>query len=113
MITKKKAHRSFPTIVIFSALVVSFLANFYDFNYVVASNTLGYSFLFNLVILQLLKKLKYCIYTILAMATLTIFNCFNLANELNFIDYDTYYLMYDTITIIIMFLTMLIYSVKK
>ncbi len=108
-----KIYRSLPTIVIFSALVVSFLSNFIDINFDGLGDLLGYSVSFNLCILYFLKKLKYCIHTILAMISLTIFNCFNILNAWGFIDYDTYYLTYDTTTIIIMFLTMLIYSVKK
>ncbi len=113
MITKKKLFRSFPTTVIYLAVVVSFMSNFYDFDFVLIGNSIGYSVLFNLVILYFLKQLKYCIHTRIAMLNLTLLSLYGLLNGLGVIDYDTYYLTYDTTTIIIMFLTMLIYSVKK
>ena len=109
----KKYTKYFPTTVIYLAVVVSFLNNFIDFTGVVPSNSIGYSLLFNLVIIYLLKKLKYCIHTRIAMCNLTALNVFNILNAWGLIDYDTYYLTYDLITLTIMFLTMLIYSVKK
>ena len=113
MITKKKLFRVFPTIVIYFAVVISFMANFYDFEYIVTGNSIGYSILFNLIIIYFLKKLKYCCHTIIAMCNLIVLNVFNILNAWNIIDYDTYYLTYDLITLAIMFLIMLIYSVKK
>ena len=108
----KSKLRHFPTIVIFSAVVVCFLANFFDISGVAVRNTIGFSIPFNLVIIYFLKKLKYCIHTVLGMCNLTILNLFNILNAYDIIDYDTYYLTYDLITLIIMFITMLIYSVK-
>ena len=113
MITKKKLFRVFPTIVIYFAVVISFMANFYDFEYIVTGNSTGYSILFNLAIIYFLKKLKYCCHTIIAVCNLIALNVFNILNAWNIIDYDTYYLTYDLITLAIMFLIMLIYSVKK
>ena len=113
MITKKKLFRTFPTIVIYFTVVVCFLANFYDFDYVVTGNLIGYSILFNLMLLYFLKQLKYCVHTRIAVCNLIALNVFNLLNAWSIIDYDTYYLTYDLITLTIMFLTMLIYSVKK
>ena len=110
---KKSKLKHLPTIVIFSAVVVSFLANFIDISGVFITNNIGYSIWFNLIIIYFLKKLKYCIHTILAMCNLTILNLFNILNAYDIIDYDTYYLTYDLITLIIMFMTMLIYSVKN
>ena len=103
----------FPTIVIYLAVVVSFLANFIDIIGYFASNTIGYSILFNLMLLYFLKQLKYCVHTRIAVCNLIALNVFNLLNAWSIIDYDTYYLTYDLITLTIMFLTMLIYSVKK
>mgnify|MGYP003677020255 CR=1 FL=1 len=105
--------KKFPTIVIFTALVVSFLANFIDIGGDLPRNTIGYSILFNLVIIYFLKRLKYCIHTILAMCNLTILNMFNILDSYNLIDYQTYYVTYDCLTLAIMFLTMLIYSATK
>ena len=113
MINKKKLFRVFPTIAVYSAVVVSFLANFIDVHGSFVSNTIGYSILFNLVILYFLKQLKYCIHTRIAMCNLIALNLFNLLDTFDLIDYNTYYLTYDLITLTIMFLTMLIYSVKK
>ena len=113
MFYKKKYFRMFPTIAIYFAVVVSFLANFYDITGYFASNSVGYSILFNLVIIYFLKRLKYCCHTIIAMCNLIVLNVFNILNAWNIIDYDTYYLTYDLITLAIMFLIMLIYSVKK
>ena len=113
MITKKKLFRVFPTIVIYFAVVVSFMANFIDISGLFITNNIGYSILFNLSILYFLKELKYCIHTRIAVCNLIALNVFNLLNAWGLIDYDTYYLTYDLITLTIMFLTMLIYSVKK
>tara|TARA_B110001450_G_scaffold130317_1_gene122601 strand:- start:668 stop:1009 length:342 start_codon:yes stop_codon:yes gene_type:complete len=113
MINKTKLFIVFPTVVIYLAVVVSFLANFIDVHGSFVSNTIGYSILFNFVILYFLNKLKYCIHTRVAMCNLIVLNLFNLLNTWNIIDYDTYYLTYDLITLAIMFLIMLIYSVKK
>jgi len=113
MITKKKLFRLFPTIVIYFAVVVSFLNNFIEIGGDFARNSIGYSILFNLIIIYFLKKLKYCCHTIIAMCNLIVLNVFNILNAWNIIDYDTYYLTYDLITLAIMFLIMLIYSVKK
>ena len=111
--TKKKLFRLVPTIVIYFAVVVSFMANFIDITGYLASNTFGYSILFNLVILYFLKELKYCIHTRIAVCNLIALNVFNILNAWGLIDYDTYYLTYDLITLLIMFITMIIYSVKK
>ena len=113
MIKSKKLFRVFPTVVIYLAVVVSFLANFYDFDYVITGNLIGYSIPFNLMLLYFLKQLKYCVHTRIAVCNLIALNVFNLLNAWGLIDYDTYYLTYDLITLTIMFLTMLIYSVKK
>ena len=113
MITKKKILRIFPTTVIYFTVVVCFLANFYDFDYVITGNLIGYSIPFNLMLLYFLKQLKYCVHTRIAVCNLIALNVFNLLNAWGLIDYDTYYLTYDLITLTIMFLTMLIYSVKK
>jgi hypothetical protein len=113
MITKKKLFRVFPTIVIYFAVVISFMANFIDISGLFVTNTIGYSILFNLIIIYFLKKLKYCCHTIIAMCNLIVLNVFNILNAWNIIDYNTYYLTYDLITLAIMFLIMLIYSVKK
>ena len=113
MITKKKLFRVFPTIVIYLAVVVSFMSNFYDFDFVIVGNSIGYSLLFNLVILYFLKQLKYCIHTRIAMCNLTMLSVYGLLNAFGFIDYDTYYETYDLITLLIMFVIMLIYSAKK
>jgi len=113
MIKSKKLFRMFPTVVIYLAVVVSFLANFIDIIGYFASNTIGYSILFNLMLLYFLKQLKYCVHTRIAVCNLIALNVFNLLNAWGLIDYDTYYLTYDLITLTIMFLTMLIYSVKK
>ena len=94
-------------------LLFSFLNNFIDFTGVVPSNSIGYSLLFNLVIIYLLKKLKYCVHTRIAMCNLIALNVFNILNAWGIIDYDTYYLTYDLITLLIMFIIMIIYSVKK
>jgi len=109
----KRYIKYLPTIVIFLAVVVSFLNNFIDFTGIIPSNTIGYSILFNLVIIYFLKRLKYCIHTIIAMYNLTVLNLFNILDSYNVIDYDTYYLTYDCLTLAIMFLTMLFYSAKK
>ena len=113
MIKSKKLFRMFPTVVIYLAVVVSFLANFIEIGGVFPRNTMGYSILFNLVVLYFLKQLKYCVHTRIAVCNLIALNVFNLLNAWGLIDYDTYYLTYDLITLTIMFLTMLIYSVKK
>jgi len=113
MITKKKLLRLFPTIVIYFAVVLSFLNNFYDFNFSVIGNTIGYSIFFNLVIICLLKRLRYCFHTILAMCNLTMLSLYSLLNSLGIIDYDTYYLTYDLLTLIIIFIILMIYSIKK
>ena len=113
MIKSKKLFRMFPTVVIYLAVVVSFLANFIDISGLFITNNIGYSILFNLVILYFLKQLKYCVHTRIAVCNLIALNVFNLLNAWGLIDYDTYYLTYDLITLTIMFLTMLIYSVKK
>ena len=113
MITKKKLFRVFPTIVIYFAVVVSFLANFIEIGGDFARNSMGYSILFNLVIIYFLKQLKYCIHTRIAMCNLIVLNVFNILNTWGIIDYDTYYLIYDCLTLAIMFLTMLFYSAKK
>jgi len=113
MITKKKLFRVFPTIVIYLAVVVSFINNFIEIGGDFARNSVGYSILFNLVVLYFLKQLKYCIHTRIAVCNLIALNVFNLLNAWSIIDYDTYYLTYDLITLAIMFLIMLIYSVKK
>jgi len=109
----KRYIKYLPTIVIFLAVVVSFLNNFIDFTGIIPSNTIGYSILFNLVIIYFLKRLKYCIHTIIAMYNLTVLNLFNILDSYNVIDYNTYYLIYDCLTLAIMFLTMLFYSAKK
>ena len=109
----KRYIKYLPTIVIFLAVVVSFLNNFIDFTGIIPSNTIGYSILFNLVIIYFLKRLKYCIHTIIAMYNLTVLNLFNILDSYNVIDYNTYYLTYDCLTLAIMFLTMLFYSAKK
>lgn len=111
--TKKRLLRMFPTIVIFTAVGVSFLSNFYDINIYFLSDIIGYSIPFNLVIICFLKQLKYCVHTIIAMCNLTVLNIFNILNSYSVIDYDTYYLIYDCLTLAIMFLTMLFYSAKK
>ena len=109
----KRYIKYLPTIVIFLAVVVSFLNNFIDFTGIIPSNTIGYSIFFNLVIIYFLKRLKYCIHTIIAMYNLTVLNLFNILDSYNIIDYNTYYLTYDCLTLAIMFLTMLFYSAKK
>ena len=111
--TKKKLLRVFPTIVIFIAVVVSFLSNFFEINIYFLSDIIGYSIPFNLVIIYFLKQLKYCIHTIVAMCNLTVLNVFNILNSYKIIDYDTYYVTYDCSTLVIMFLTMFIYSATK
>ena len=113
MKSNKKIYRFLPTIVIYLAVVVSFLSNFIDLNFYILSDIIGYSLSTNLVILYFLKQLKYCIHTRIAVCNLIALNVFNLLNAWGLIDYDTYYLTYDLITLTIMFLTMLIYSVKK
>ena len=113
MITKNKLFRVFPTIVIYLAVVVSFINNFIEIGGDFARNSVGYSILFNLVVLYFLKQLKYCIHTRIAVCNLIALNVFNILNAWGFIDYDTYYLTYDLITLLIMFVTMLIYSAKK
>ena len=113
MLSKEIALRIFPTISIYFAVVVSFFANFIDITGYLASNTIGYSLMFNLVILYFLKKLKYCIHTRIAMFNLITLNIFNILNEWGLIDYDTYYVTYDCLTLVIMFLTMFIYSATK
>ena len=109
----KKYIKHLPTIVIFSSVVVSFLSNFIDFNYVLVGNVIGYSILWNLVIIYFLKRLKYCVHTIIAMCNLTVLNIFNILNSYDVIDYKSYNLTYDGLTLLIMFLTMFIYSAKK
>ncbi len=109
----KKYIKFLPTTVILLSVVVSFLNNFIDFTGVVPSNSIGYSLLFNLVIVYFLKRLKYCIHTIIAMFNLIALNIFNILNSYNIIDYDTYYVTYDCLTLAIMLLTMLIYSATK
>ena len=113
MITKKKLFRVFPTIVIYFAVVVSFLNNFIEIGGDFARNSIGYSILFNLVIIYFLKRLKYCCHTIIAMCNLTVLNIFNILNSYGIIDYQSYNLTYDGLTLAIMFLTMLFYSAKK
>jgi hypothetical protein len=113
MITKKKLFRLVPTIVIYFAVVVSFLNNFIEIGGDFARNSIGYSILFNLIVLYLLKELKYCVHTRIAVCNLIALNVFNLLNAWGVIDYDTYYLTYDLITLLIMFIIMIIYSVKK
>ena len=109
----KKYIKFLPTTVIFLAVVVSFLSNYIDFNYILIGNITGYSILFNLIIIYFLKRLKYCCHTIIAMCNLTVLNMFNILNSYSIIDYDTYYVTYDCLTLAIMFLTMLIYSATK
>ena len=58
MITKKKLFRVFPTVVIYLAVVVSFLANFIEIGGDFARNSMGYSILFNLIIIYFLKEFK-------------------------------------------------------
>ncbi len=111
--TKKKLFRLFPTIVIYFAVVVSFMANFIEIGGDFARNSMGYSILFLLVVLYLLKELKYCVHTRIAVCNLITLNVFNILNAWGVIDYDTYYLTYDLITLLIMFIIMIIYSVKK
>ena len=113
MITKNKLFRVFPTIVIYFAVVISFTANFIEIGGDFARNSMGYSILFNLVVLYFLKQLKYCVHTRIAVCNLIALNVFNILNAWGVIDYDTYYLTYDLTTLLIMFITMLIYSVKK
>ena len=109
----KKYIKHLPTIVIFLSVVVSFLSNFIDFNYVLVGNVIGYSILWNLVVIYFLKRLKYCVHTIIAMCNLTVLNIFNILNSYDVIDYQSYNLTYDGLTLLIMFLTMFIYSAKK
>ena len=109
----KKYIKHLPTIVIFLSVVVSFLSNFIDFNYVLVGNVIGYSILWNLVVIYFLKRLKYCVHTIIAMCNLTVLNIFNILNSYDVIDYKSYNLTYDGLTLLIMFLTMFIYSAKK
>lgn len=109
----KRYIKYLPTIVIFFSVVVSFLSNYIDFDYILIGNITGYSILWNLVIIYFLKRLKYCIHTIIAMYNLTVLNLFNILDSYNVIDYNTYYLTYDCLTLAIMFLTMLLYSAKK
>ncbi len=111
--TKKKLFRLFPTIVIYFAVVVSFLNNFIEIGGDFARNSIGYSILFNLIVLYFLKELKYCVHTRIAVCNLITLNVFNILNAWGVIDYDTYYLTYDLITLLIMFIIMIIYSVKK
>ena len=91
----KKYIKHLPTIVIFLSVVVSFLSNFIDFNYVLVGNVIGYSILWNLVIIYFLKRLKYCVHTIIAMCNLTVLNIFNILNSYDVIDYQSYNLTYD------------------
>ena len=111
--TKKKLFRLVPTTVIYLAVVISFLSNFIDLNFYILSDIIGYSLSTNFVILYFLKQLKYCVHTRIAVCNLIALNVFNLLNSYSIIDYDTYYLTYDLITLLIMFITMIIYSVKK
>ncbi len=111
--TKKKLFRLVPTIVIYFAVVVSFLNNFIEIGGDFARNSIGYSILFNLIVLYFLKELKYCVHTRIAVCNLIALNVFNILNAWGVIDYDTYYLTYDLITLLIMFIIMIIYSVKK
>ena len=113
MLSKKNIFRHFPTTVIFLAVVVSFLSNFIELNIYFLSDIIGYSIPFNLVIIYFLKRLKYCCHTIIAMCNLTVLNVFNILNSYDVIDYDTYYITYDCLTLLIMFLTMFIYSAVK
>ena len=113
MITNKKIIRIVPTIVIYFAVVVSFLNNFIEFTGVMPSNLTGYSILFNIAILYFLNQLKYCLHTKLAVCNLIALNMFNILNAWGIIDYDTYYLTYDLITLIIIFIILMIYSIKK
>jgi len=110
---KKKLFRLVPTIVIYFAVVVSFMANFIEIGGDFARNSMGYSILFSLVILYLLKELKYCVHTRIAVCNLIALNVFNILNAWGVIDYDTYYLTYDLITLLIMFVIMSIYSIKR
>jgi len=109
----KKHIKHLPTIVIFLSVVVSFLSNYINFNYVLIGNITGYSILFNLIIIYFLKRLKYCIHTILGMINLTVLNIFNILNNYQIIDYDTYYVTYDCLTLAIMFLSIFVYSASK
>ena len=102
-----------PTIVIFTALVVSFASNFIDFNYVVAGNTIGYSLFFNICFIYFLHRLKYCIHTKLAMFNLTILNIFNIMQDYELINYNDYCLTYEITTTSIMFIALVVYYIKK
>ena len=113
MLYIKKYLITLPTIVIYFAVVVSFLNNFIDITGLVSANFIGYSVSFNLVIIYFLCRLKYCIHTIFGMINLTVLNIFNILNSYDVIDYDTYYITYDCLTLLIMFLTMFIYSASK
>ena len=113
MITHKKLFRLFPTIVIYLAVVISFISNFIDLDFYLLSDVIGYSISTNLLILYFLIKLKYCIHTRIAVCNLIALNVFSLLNSFDIIDYDTYYETYDLITLIIMFVIMTIYSTKR
>ena len=113
MITKNKILRLIPTTFIYLSVVVSFLSNFVDLNFYILSDIIGYSLSTNIIILYCLTKLKYCIHTRIAVCNLIALNVFNILNSYKIIDYDTYYLTYDLITLLIMFVVMLIYSAKK
>jgi len=113
MLYIKKYLRTLPTIVIYLAVVVSFLNNFIDITGLVSANFIGYSVSFNLVIIYFLWKLKYCIHTIMGMINLTVLNIFNILNSYNIIDYATYYITYDTLTLVIMFLSIFVYSASR
>lgn len=102
-----------PTIVIFTALVVSFISNFVEFNYIIVGNTIGYSIVFNLIFMYFLHKLKYCIHTKLAMINLTLLNVLNILDGFKIIDYYNYSVIYDTSTILIMVFALGIYYLKK
>ena len=113
MLFLKKHLKKFPTIVIYFAVVVSFLNNFFEIGGDFARNTIGYSILFNLVVIYFLYMLKYCTHTIMGMINLTVLNIFNILNSYNIIDYDTYYITYDCLTLAIMFLSIFVYSASR
>ena len=105
--------KKIPTIVIFTALVVSFLSNFIDLDFYLFSDIIGYSISFNIIIIYFLKKLKYCIHTILAMCNLTSLNIYSILNSYDIIDYNTYSSGYDSLSMILMFISIFIYSATK
>jgi len=102
-----------PTIVIFTALAVSFLSNFINFNYVIVGNCIGYSILFNVVFIYFLYRLKYCIHAKLAMVNLTLLNIYNILEGFNLIEYNNYSVVYDSFTTLIMIITLGLYYLKK